>query len=181
MVGGGNSGSQIAVELSKDRKVYISVGHKLIFLPQTIANKNIFWWFDKLGVLNANVNSKMGKILSKRQDPIFGQELKSLLKLGKVILKPRVHSAVNNNVRFDDNSEIEVNNVIWSTGFKHDYSWIDVHEVFYQNGGLIHQRGITPVKGLYFLGLPRQYRRGSALLQGIGNDAEYLYMDMTSK
>ncbi len=38
----------------------------------------------------------------------------------------------------------------------------------------IHERGVTPVKGLFFLGLPWQYTRGSGLLYGVGKDAEYL-------
>jgi putative flavoprotein involved in K+ transport len=61
VVGGGNSGSQIAVELSKERKTYLSVSHKMKFVPQDIMNKSIFWWLDKLGVYRANVNSKMGQ------------------------------------------------------------------------------------------------------------------------
>ena len=42
VVGGGNSGTQIAVELSKDRKTYLSVSHKMKFVPQDIMNKDIF-------------------------------------------------------------------------------------------------------------------------------------------
>ena len=87
VVGGGNSGSQIAVELSKERKTYLSVSHKIKFVPQDIMNKSIFWWLDKLGVYRANVNSKMGQFLKKQPDPIFGYELKSLIKNGKVIVK----------------------------------------------------------------------------------------------
>ena len=66
VVGGGNSGSQIAVELSKERKTYLSVSHKIKFVPQDIMNKSIFWWLDKLGVYRANVNSKMGQFLKKQ-------------------------------------------------------------------------------------------------------------------
>lgn len=60
VVGGGNSGDQIASEIAKERNVYLSVVHTLRFLPQDIGNKSIFWWFDKLGVLKINVNSKVG-------------------------------------------------------------------------------------------------------------------------
>ena len=174
VVGGGNSGSQIAVELSKDRQTYLSVGHKIKFLPQDIMKKSIFWWLDKLGIYTADVNSKVGQFLKKQPDPIFGFELKSLIKSGKVILKPRTISIQNDNFIFEDNSEVRVNNVIWSTGFVSDYSWIDIADVFDEKNQPLHQRGITSVKGLYFLGLPWQSSRGSALLQGVGADAEYL-------
>jgi putative flavoprotein involved in K+ transport len=174
VVGGGNSGAQIAVELSKGRDVYLSIGHQLRFLPQDIGNKSIFWWFDKLGVYKANVNSKVGQFIKNKPDPIFGFELKSLLKNGSVILKTRVTSADKNKLFFDDGSNLTVSNVIWSTGFKPDYSWINIPNVLDSTGLPIHQRGVTSLNGLFFLGLPWQYRRGSALLQGVGRDAKYL-------
>ncbi|MEH7177836.1 flavin-containing monooxygenase [Neobacillus vireti] len=174
VVGAGNSGAQIAVEISRGRKVYLSVGQPLRFLPQDICSKSIFWWFDRFGVLKANVNSKMGQFIKNKPDPIFGLELKSQLKIGDIILKPRVTSADRNHVSFEDATRIEVSNVIWSNGFQSDYSWIKIPSVFSEKGMPIHNRGITSMKGLCFLGLPWQYRRGSALLQGVGDDAEYL-------
>ena len=83
--------------------------------------KSIFWWFDKLGIYTANVHSKVGKLIKKQPDPIFGFELKSLMKSGKVIVKPRTNSIQNDHFIFEDYSEVQVNNVIWSTGFVSDY------------------------------------------------------------
>ncbi|MEH7245318.1 NAD(P)/FAD-dependent oxidoreductase [Neobacillus niacini] len=178
IVGGGNSGAQIAVELSHESEVFLSVGHRLTFLPQDIGNKSIFCWFDKLGIYKANVNSKVGQFIKNRPDPIFGFELKSQLKNRSVILKSRVVSADEKNLFFDDGSSVVVSNVIWSTGFKSDYRWIDIPSVVDEKGALNHQRGVTPVKGLYFLGLPWQSSRGSALLQGVGTDAEYIFKQL---
>ncbi|CAK6471646.1 putative oxidoreductase CzcO [Peribacillus frigoritolerans] len=178
VVGGGNSGAQIAVELSKERKVYLSVGQKMKFLPQDFGNKSIFWWFDKLGILNVNVKSKVGKVLKKQRDPIFGFELKSLLKSGSISLKPRTTSIYKDNFIFNDGSELNVNNVIWSTGFKSDYCWINIPKLLNEKDFPLHERGITSINGLYFLGLPWQYHRGSALLQGVGKDAEYLFQQI---
>ncbi|WP_066055034.1 flavin-containing monooxygenase [Robertmurraya korlensis] len=174
VVGGGNSGAQIAAEIAEDRNVYLSVGHPLRFLPQDIGTKSIFWWFDKLGVLKVNVNSKIGKYLKNMPDPIFGFELKEKIKQGKVTIKPRVMSAQGSQVAFDDGSLLKVNNIIWSTGFKADYSWIDIPSIFDNNGLPIHERGVTSKKGLFFLGMPWQYRKGSAILQGVGMDARYI-------
>lgn len=174
VVGGGNSGSQVAVELSKERETYLSVSHKIKYLPQDIMNKSLFWWFDKLGIYSASVNTTVGQYIKKQQDPIFGFELKSLIKSGKVLLKPRTISIHNDNIIFEDNTEVQVNNVIWSTGFVSDYRWIEIAEVLDEKSKPIHQRGITAIDGLYFLGLQWQYSRGSALLQGVGADAEYL-------
>lgn len=174
VVGGGNSGAQIATEIAEERTVYLSVGHRLRFLPQDIGNRSIFWWFDKLGFLKANVNSNFGRYLKNRPDPIFGLELKEKIKLAKVKVKPKVVSVKGSRVEFEDGGLLEVNNIIWSTGFKPDYTWIKVPFIFDHNGLPIHDRGITSKKGLYFLGMPWQYRRGSAILQGIGFDANHL-------
>ncbi|PAE41486.1 flavin-containing monooxygenase [Bacillus sp. 7884-1] len=174
VVGGGNSGAQIAAEISMERKVYLSVGQQLKFLPQNIANRSIFWWFDKLGVLKANVHSKVGQFIKNKPDPIFGFELKSQVTNGRVVLKPRAISANKNDIFFYDNTRLKVSNVIWSTGFKSDYSWLKIPEVLDEKGLPIHQRGLTSINGLYFLGLPWQSRRGSALLQGVGTDAKYI-------
>ncbi len=175
VIGGGNSGAQIAAELAGDREVLLSIGQKMRFLPQDFAGKSIFWWFEKSGILNVNVENKLGQFLKNQPDPIFGHELKFLIKNEKVRIKPRTKSIRDNAIQFEDGSELKVNNVIWSTGFQSDYTWIKVPNLLNKNGKPIHRRGITNTKGLYFLGLPWQYRRGSALLQGIGYDAKYLY------
>ena len=92
VVGGGNSGAQIASELSNEREVFLSLSHKIKFLPQDIGKKSIFWWFDKLGIYRVSVHSKFGQFLKKQPDPIFGFELKSLIARKKVKLKPRTNS-----------------------------------------------------------------------------------------
>lgn len=178
VVGAGNSGAQIAVELSEDREVYLSVGHKMRFLPLEIMGKSIFWWFQKIGLLDVHINSPLGRLISKQSDPIFGKELKHLLQEGKIKMKPKTESVSGDVISFADNSQIQVQNVIWATGFYFDYSWIQIPNVLDHRGKPVHQRGVTPVKGLYFLGLPWQFRRGSALIGGVGADAEYLINDI---
>jgi putative flavoprotein involved in K+ transport len=76
-------------------------------------------------------------------------------------------------VRFADGGRLEVRTVIWSTGFRSDYSWIHVPGVL-TDGRVAHRRGVTEVPGLYFLGLSWQHTRGSALLGFVGDDAAYL-------
>lgn len=174
VVGGGNSGSQIAVELSKDRDVYLSVGHKMKFIPQNIGNKSVFWYFDKLGIYTASSNSIIGQFIKKRPDPIFGLELKKLLKTGVIKLKSKATGSNDNIFKFEDNTELQVENVVWSTGFRMDYSWLNVSNILNEKGFPIHKRGVTPIEGLFFLGLPWQNSRGSALIHGVGKDAKHL-------
>ena len=66
-----------------------------------------------------------------------------------------------------------IRNVIWSMGFRTNYSWLEV-PVFDGKGYPAHDRGVTPIPGLYFLGLPWQYTWGSGRFSGVGSDARYL-------
>jgi putative flavoprotein involved in K+ transport len=175
VVGGGNSGAQIAVELSKQHETYLSVGQKITYLPLSIANQSIFWWFEKIGILKADRDSFIGRKIQEKPDPIFGYELKEQIQKGKVMLKSRTTSIDEDSIYFDDQTSVHVKNIIWATGFKFDYSWLDIPGLLDSQGKIIHQRGVTTCDGLFFLGLPWQHRRGSALLLGVGDDAKYLY------
>jgi len=63
--------------------------------------------------------------------------------------------------------------VIWTTGYRPDYSRIHIPGVV-GDGQVVHRRGVTDIPGLYFLGLPWQHTRGSALLGFVRHDAAYL-------
>lgn len=174
VVGGGNSGAQIAVELSKSKKTYLAVSKNPDYMPLFIMGKSIFWWLDKVGILNASSNSMLGKFIQRKGDFIFGHELKNALKQNRVVLKSRLIECKANEVRFQDDSTLHIQNIIWSTGFRSDYSCIQINGAISEKNEVLHQQGISPVKGLYFLGLPWQSKRGSAILQGVGDDAEYV-------
>ncbi|AJY76107.1 flavin-containing monooxygenase [Paenibacillus beijingensis] len=174
VIGAGNSGAQIAVELAQDRDVYLSVGHTIKYMPLMLLGKSIFWWFRELGVMKANLNSAMGKFISRQPDPIFGFDLKNMIREGNIQLKARTKAVTGDSIMFEDNSLLQVQNIVWATGFHSDYSWIQIPGVINGQGKPIHERGISPVSGIYFVGLPWQYRRGSALIGGVGQDAEFI-------
>ncbi|WP_243355233.1 flavin-containing monooxygenase [Bacillus litorisediminis] len=174
VVGGGNSGAQIAAELTDDREVFMAVSHPFKFLPLRVLGKSIFFWLERFGLLHAGIDTKKGKWFQKQSDPIFGKELKSLLAQKKITLKPRVEKIQSNEVIFADKSKQSIRNIIWATGFTPSYDWIDIDGVTSRDGKPIHKRGLSPVKGLYFIGLPWQYQRGSALICGVGRDAKFL-------
>lgn len=181
VIGGGNSGAQIAVELSKEKETSLAISKKLSFLPLVFNNKSTYWWLDKLGLLKASTNSFVGKAIQKKGDPIFGFELKDAIKNKEVFLKPRVIDGAQSQITFEDLSVLQVDNIIWATGYDSIFRWLEIEGVFNQEGKILHQRGITNVKGLYFIGLPWQYRRGSAILQGVGYDAKYIVEHLNSR
>lgn len=175
VIGGGNSGSQIAVELSETHDTYLSVGQTVRFLPLEFLKKSIFWWFDNLGIYKASSDSFIGSSIQKKGDPIFGYDLKENIRTNKVKLKSRTIDGKGNLITFEDHSSLKFNNIIWATGYYPDYTWIDLPNLIKSNEKIDHKRGITNIDGLYFLGLPWQHSRGSALLLGVGDDAKYLY------
>jgi putative flavoprotein involved in K+ transport len=66
-----------------------------------------------------------------------------------------------------------INTIIWTTGYAYDFDWIKI-PVFDHQGRPVQQRGVTPVPGLYFLGLHWMHTFKSGLFSGVGADAEYL-------
>lgn len=176
VVGGGNSGAQIAVELAENRPVMLSMGQSRSFLPLTILGKTIFDYMRALGLLTAPVSSWLGKRLSRMPDPIFGyrKQIQQLEQSGQLKLVPRTISLSGNTVTFAGGSQAPVANIIWATGFRPQYDWLHIPDALDANGRPIHQRGVSPVHGLYFLGLPWQHNRQSALMGGVGKDAKYM-------
>jgi putative flavoprotein involved in K+ transport len=171
VVGGGNSGFQIAKELASTHSVYLSVGSRQTPLPQTFLGRDIFWWLTKTGLLTKTVKSRLGRWMRDR-DTLIGSSPREL-KRHRVEMRPRAVGASGRTIRFADNSELELDAVVWATGFRPDYSWIKL-PVADPDGRVRHRRGVTEVPGLYFLGLPWQHTRGSALLGWVKDDAEFI-------
>ena len=179
VVGGGNTGFQIAKELSATHKVALSVGTRQLPLPQQALGRDLFWWLTKMGILSATIESRLGRRLRER-DTLIGSSPKELERRYGVEVKPRATSTSERTVTFEDGTEMEVDAVIWATGYRPDYSWIDL-PVLDAHGRLRHRRGVTDVPGLYFLGLTWQYTRGSALIGWVKDDAAFLAEYQQSK
>ena len=78
--------------------------------------------------------------------------------------KPRLSIDLNNG---------EISTVLWATGYRPDYSWLDI-PVLDRKGRIIHDQGVIAVPGLYVLGLPFLRRRKSSFIHGIKDDAQYV-------
>ncbi|MFD1130576.1 flavin-containing monooxygenase [Paenibacillus provencensis] len=164
VVGAGNSGAQIACELASNYEVHLSASGNINYKPLHILGRSIFWYFNKLGFLTAHRKSTLGKWLYKQPEQIYGKELELLIKQDKIKLHLRTNNIHEDQVYFEnEETPIHIDNVIWATGFKRDDQWIDINEAF-QEGKIEHSEGISVVEGLYFVGLPWQTCRGSALV-----------------
>jgi putative flavoprotein involved in K+ transport len=172
VVGGANSGQQIALELSESRPVEISIGEKLPTLPQRPLGRDIWWWLTMMRISRVTVESRLGQRLSQR-DVVIGGGLRELRKHG-IGVRPRVVAGSARTVTFDDGSSADYEAIVWATGYRVDQSWIEIPEVKDERGQVRHVRGVTESPGLYMLGMTWQYTRTSALLGWVGNDAAYL-------
>jgi putative flavoprotein involved in K+ transport len=172
VVGGGNSGLQIAEELAATRPVTIAVGAESLRLPQRLLGRDLFWWLTRFGAITKTADSPLAKRMRARGDLVIGTSYRRLRRAG-VRLRPRLVSASAAGVRFEDGSTARPTAVVWATGFRSDYSWIDLPGVVV-DGAVAHRRGVCAVPGLYFLGLPWQHTRGSALLGFVQHDAGWL-------
>jgi putative flavoprotein involved in K+ transport len=172
VVGGGNTGFQIAEELSDSHEVHLSIGSRQTPLPQRLLGRDLFWYLDRTGLIYKTTESRIGRRAQGR-DVLIGSSPRSIRRRHGVRLRGRAVDASASTVRFSDGTSLDVGTVIWATGFGVDHSWIDA-PVFDANGRLVHRRGVTESPGLYFLGLTWQHTRGSALLGWVKDDAQFI-------
>jgi putative flavoprotein involved in K+ transport len=109
----------------------------------------------------------------KDNETLVGSGPRALRRAHGVTLRKRATAAAGAEVSFSDGTSMTASTVIWATGFGLDHSWVKL-PVFDTGGRVVHERGVTASRGLYFLGLPWQHTRGSALLGWVKDDAEYL-------
>ena len=179
VVGGGNTGFQIAKELSATHQVMLSIGSRQKPLPQRLLGRDLFWWLTKSRFFSTTVESRLGRRLQAR-DTLIGSSPRELRKRHRVDLHERVVDAGGRTVTFADGSELESDAVIWATGYRPDLTWIDL-PVFDTDGRLRHRRGVTEQPGVYFLGLTWQHTRGSALLGWVKDDAEFIAAQIANR
>jgi putative flavoprotein involved in K+ transport len=172
VVGGGNTGFQLAEEVSATREVHLSIGSRQTPLPQRILGRDLFWYLEKTGAMRKSTDTRIGRRLEGR-DTLIGSNPRTLRKRHGVPLHPRAIDVSGSTIRFSDGRELGVSAVIWATGFRNDHSWIDA-PIFDDQHRVVHRRGVTDSPGLYFLGLTWQHTRGSALIGWVADDAKYI-------
>ena len=176
VVGGGNSGFQIAAELAGDRDVVLSVGTRNAAVAQRPLGRDIFWWQTVLGLVTAPADARLGRWMRRGEGTVIGTTRHRLRRAG-VVFRSRLVSARGREVRFADERVHRLGagaSVVWATGFRRDHSWIDIPGALDEHGRLRHDGGVTPVAGLFVLGQPWQRSSGSALIGYVGQDAEHL-------
>ncbi|MGW4058600.1 flavin-containing monooxygenase [Amycolatopsis sp. NPDC004747] len=181
VVGGGNSGFQIAAELAAHPAtgpVELAIGTRNVCVPQRILGRDLFWWQTRTGLITAPASSRRGRWMRRGDGTVIGHTRRSLRRQG-ISFRARLLHADGRTAVFADGMSAEVDAVVWATGFRQDHSWVDVPDAL-AGGRLRHHYGLTPVEGLSVLGLPWQRTAGSALLGFVGRDATHLARRLTA-
>ena len=175
VVGAATSGIEIALEISKTHKTFIS-GKPTFHIPDNVIKYGgeLYWWFiSNIITVRTPIGKKAKKSIIHGGSPLIRVSSRDLEVAGIKCL-PRVSGTENGFPKFEDNSVMKVSSVIWATGYKPDFSWIGM-DVTDETGWPLTNRGVSPVsKGLYFIGMPFQYGLTSGLVGGVGRDAAYI-------
>jgi putative flavoprotein involved in K+ transport len=170
------------VELAATRHTYLS-GRDTGHVPGDVSEHRlprhqlfgwlIGWWL--LGRLTVDTRlGQKGREFNRSQGaPLVRFRSKDLIKAG-VERVPRVEGVVDGKPQLADGRALEVSVVVWATGFRPDFGWIEL-PILGQDGYPLQHRGVVDVApGLYFLGLPFQHTFASAVIGGVGKDARYI-------
>jgi putative flavoprotein involved in K+ transport len=172
VVGGGNTGFQIAEELSSTHEVHLSIGSRQTPLPQRIAGRDLFRYLEAVGFMRVTIDSRLGRRLQDRET-LIGSSPRAARRRHGIRLRGRAADVQGREITFSDGTRLEPASVVWATGFALDHTNVHV-PVLDEPGRVVHRRGVTDSPGLYFLGLPWQHTRGSALLGWVQDDAGFI-------
>jgi putative flavoprotein involved in K+ transport len=186
VVGAGNSGAEIAFEVSRTHPTYLS-GKPSGQIPVRHGPAAARFFFPVIRFVGHHVLTLRTPIGRKVQPeyishgaPLIRVKLKDLAAAG-VEQVPRTVGMDNGRPALEDGRVLEVTNVIWCTGFREEFPWIDL-PVFGEDGRPLHERGVVVGEpGLYFVGLLFQYAVSSDVLPGVGRDAEYVAKHIASR
>ena len=173
VVGAGNSGAQIALELAQHRPVWLA-GRDTGHLPRRLLGRDLFDWLWP-AMTRATVETRLGRRLRERGrhgDARIGLREGALRDAG-VRRVGRLDGARDGRPICGD-AMLEPSVVVWCTGFAPDYGWIRL-PVFGDDGYPRHRRGVVDeAPGLFFVGLRFQHRASSSLIGGVGADAAWI-------
>jgi putative flavoprotein involved in K+ transport len=185
LVGAGNSGADIAMEVSKTHTTWLSgpdKGQIPLRIEHPLRRVVVpILWFVASHVLT--VRTPLGR---KVRPHVLGHgapriRVKSAdLDAAGVEQVPRTVRVEDGLPVLEDGRVLDAENVIWCTGFRQDYRWIDV-PVFDGDGAPVHERGVASEPGLYFLGLDFLYSFASENVGGVYRDAKHIAKHIASR
>jgi len=187
IVGAGNSGAEISLELARARRTWMSgrdTGH-MPFRIEGVASRLLLaplalrFVFHRVLTVDTPIGRRARPRILSRGAPVIRVKPGDLASAG-VERVPRMIGVRDGLPLLEDGRVLEVANVIWCTGYHPGFSWIDL-PVFGAEGP-IHERGIVhDVPGVYFVGLEFLYAMSSVMVHGVGRDAQHIADHIASR
>jgi putative flavoprotein involved in K+ transport len=179
VVGAGNSGAEVAIEVARTHKVSLSGAGNgaLPFRPESVAARVLMPFigrvvFHRVLTTGTPIGRKARPKWISTGEPLIRTKPKDLAASG-VERVPRVTGVQSGLPQLEDGRSLDVANVVWCTGFHPGFSWIDLPVLGPQEP--LHRRGIVESEpGLSFIGLKFLYSVSSEQIQGVGRDADYI-------
>jgi putative flavoprotein involved in K+ transport len=179
VVGAGNSGADIALELAASHRVLLSGRHpgevpwRIDRRPSRLLTPMMFFVFSHVFTVRTPVGRRMRPRVLAHSGPLVRVKSRDLAAAG-VQRVPRVAGVRDGRPLLEDGRTPEVTTVVWCTGFRPDIRWIDL-PVFDESGEPAQRRGVVETQpGLYFLGGLFQFALASSMIRGVGRDAGYI-------
>lgn len=187
VVGAGNSGADISLDAVAAHPTWLSGpdrGHIPVNIDTWLAQHVAFRVIRFSGLHILTERTPIGRRYKAKHaskgDPLVRVKPKQLLAAG-VERVPKTVGVRDGKPMLEDGRVLDVTNVVWATGYRHDFSWIDL-PIFGEDGELVHERGAAKGQpGLYFVGLSFQYAAGSDVIPGVPRDAKYVVERLLSR
>jgi len=187
VVGVGNSGADIGLEVAQSHPTWMSgkeSGHIPFRIETFLASNFLVRLVRFVGHHVLTVSTPIGrkvrpKLLSKAA-PLVRVKPQDLIDAG-IERVPRVVGVRSGRPLLANDRTLDVNNVIWCTGYHPGFAWIKM-PIFGEDARPVHERGIVHgMPGMYFVGLHFLYAMSSASLIGVSRDAERVVKALASR
>jgi putative flavoprotein involved in K+ transport len=187
VVGASHSGLDIAYELGDSRRTILcgpSRGN-IPFRPESrrarVLMPAVIFVFKHVLTRRTPMGRKEMHEVRFHGGPAFRIKQSDLDRHGVVRTEARMTDVVNGKPQLDDGTVVDVTNVVWCTGFKQVFDWIDL-PILDEDGWPTEYRGVVDAApGLYFCGLSFQYAFSSMVFPGISRDADYVARQIVTR
>jgi putative flavoprotein involved in K+ transport len=179
VVGASHSGSDIAYESAAAHEVTLS-GRDTGQLPAPVETRRgrmlfrgLFFAGTHILTVDTPMGRKMRTHIRHGGAPLLRYRRPELRAVGVERVLARTVGVLDGRPMLDDGRVLDVRNVVWCTGFRPDYSWLQFPLEIGEDGFPVQYRGVASSSpGLYFVGMPFLHSFASMLIGGAGRDAE---------